>query len=368
MQQQHMAKWRLLNLAGLGASVAILLLLGSLAVSAENTPGGTIPPLEPFRKTVRSESGDISRARIGEKAIYEIEFRNEISPSYSGKIGITDIVAPGLQLMTETITATSGNIGYSEGVLTWTLTVEYSQSYVLSYTVSTPLSLTVPSTITSEAVLYEIENLDGSTPPTPLTKTASSQLVIDLWKLHLPLTMRVLPNNGNFEQGRRDWAEIINGTTPGKLIYSTQESPLAMIDGSFYGWLGGIPNQTNELSQTFRLASPLPSLKLRYLYWIQSDEDTCSDAEVAEVRVNGDPLETYQLCKQNRTFDETKGHGWRRGVLELAGYQGNMVTLTFFTRLNGAKNSNFFVDVVQLCSDDTDAPAGTVKCTDPPTP
>lgn len=179
----------------------------------------------------------------------------------------------------------------------------------------------------------------------------------------------VLPSlvNYNFEQGGGvGWTQRIDGSS-NTLIFTQQEKPRVMIDGDWYAWLGGVNNQTNELSQQITLPSDYSDLRLRYLHWIQSDEDSCTN-DRAEVRLNGTVIKSYQLCKATRTFDPAKNYGWRWEILDLAAFKGQTVTLAFWSQLNASRLSNFFVDIAQLCSSDADAPAGTVRCSDPPTP
>lgn len=179
-----------------------------------------------------------------------------------------------------------------------------------------------------------------------------------------PAPKPALPGLGNhdFEQGEFYWTQQVNASN-GKLIYSQQQSVLFMLNGDWYAWLGGANNQIDELNQQITLPSGYSDLRLRYLHWIQSDEDSCSN-DRAEVWVNDAAIKAYQLCKATRTFDPARNHGWRWEVLDLAALQGQTVTLAFWSQLNASRLSNFFVDVVQLCSSDTDAPQGTVLCSD----
>lgn len=361
--------------AGLCAVLLWLLLIGTIRASAYSSDdgGGTIPPIDPFIKSVQSTAGKINTAYSDERVYFTLSVRTPISPNYSARIGVTDTLPISLALDSTSITATNGTFDAQGNIITWTFSISAGASSSLTYAARTPSVLTPTMLIPNQAVLYEIENLDGGTPPTSKTITRSVALTVHPRSLYLPVIAVPIPKstltqpaNYSFEDtGSSAWAE-----RGGKLIYSIQESPLPMIgdNNEHYAWLGGAPSQSNELTQTISLPSDYSDVRLRYLYWIQSDDDRCAGGDIAQIKIDGEPIRTFELCKTNRTFDPAKGHGWRRDVLDLANFKGRSVDLAFFTNLNQDKNSNFFVDVVQLCSSDTDAPSGTVRCDDPPTP
>ncbi|MBE2237800.1 MAG: DUF11 domain-containing protein [Caldilineaceae bacterium] len=361
-----------------GTLLVWLLIINAFAALAEDhdAGGGTIPPLQNFTKTVRSVAGIQNEARPGEKVIYTISMHNTISESYTARIGVTDTIPAGLSVLTATIAPKDNAQFFTiDGVsfITWTVDVEYGASYTLTY--SAEVTSTI-GTLTNTAVLYEISNQYAA--PTEITKTAQAVLKVHQWEVYLPLIRRDDPpppksqlpqfDHYNFEISTKlksGWEQLVDDKS-GNLIYSAQQTNLVMLDGSHVAWLGGAPGE-NKLSQPIALPADYSNLKVRYLYWIYSDEDSCSN-DSADVRINGASIKNYLLCKAERTFDSTKGHGWVREVLDVAAYKGQAITLSFVTNLNESKNSNFFIDVVQLCSSDADAPPGTVRCDDPPTP
>jgi hypothetical protein len=172
--------------------------------------------------------------------------------------------------------------------------------------------------------------------------------------------------NHDFEWGRNNgWNENVQpipGTpAPGKLIYSTSENLVFGVQGNYYAWLGGARNQINLLSQTVDLPAGYTDLRLRFRYRIRSQETNCGNDKV-EVRIAGTPVPVtpepdgkHDLCTDMLTF--------KSAVTEnLSDHSGTSVEVLFWTSLNDTLNSNYFLDVVELCSDQEGAPTGTRSC------
>jgi hypothetical protein len=51
----------------------------------------------------------------------------------------------------------------------------------------------------------------------------------------------------------------------------------------------------------------------------------------------------------------------RAEAIDVSSYQGQSITFAFWAKLNSTKNSNFFIDKVELCSDDEDRKPETVR-------
>lgn len=362
-----------------GALLVWLLTINAFAALAEDhdADGGTIPPLQNFTKTVYSVAGIQDGARTGEEVVYTISMHNTISESYTARIGVTDTVPVGLSVLTDTIVTSEGNTQFfvidGASFITWTIDVEYGASYTLTYSADAP---TNTMTLTNTSVLYEISNRYAL--PTEMTKTAQAVLTVRQWEVYLPLIRRDEPppkpqlpqfDHYNFEQNTKlkdGWEQLVDGKS-GNLIYSAQQTNLVMIDGgSYVAWMGGAPGE-NKLSQTITLPRGYSDLRIRYRYWIYSEESDCDNGDKVEVQVNEVPqvIETegaipHQLCSAGRTS------GWKlaKTTNNLANLGGEPITLTFLTCLNKSRNSNFFIDVVQLCSSDADAPMGTLRCDD----
>lgn len=352
------------------------------------SPGnGTIPPIRPFEKQAFSALGGQGRAYSNELVTYTVVIRQIITDSYRAEVGVTDTLPSSLVVEPQSITATAGHAMLSDDVITWTLEVETgSEPYMLTYTARSSSIVTGELTIANTAYLWEQQNLgDPSRPATEEVLSTTALLRVYPQNLHLPI-VRLDPTpvptavptppaplptlaNHDFEQGSgKGWEEIVqpaSGTPgPGKLIYSTAENPLIGVQGSYYAWLGGAKNQINELRQTVQLPAGYTDLRLRFRYRIRSQETDCNNDRV-EVRVAGtshpvtpEDGSQHQLCVDMLSF--------KAAVTDnLAAHSGQSVVVSFWTSLNGSLNSNYFLDVVELCSDQPGAPQGTRSCSLP---
>lgn len=370
-----------------------LLAIGLFALMVEGAAGAqtatfnpdvsdnrTIPPVAPFEKRGWTDIGLANAVYTGEFVTYTIALSGIITDSYAAIVGVTDTLPTGLTVNPSSLKASAGSTGLVNGIITWTVEVATGNTYVLTYTAKAPV-ITATAFLTNTAVLYEIESINQPITPTAKTITATWTVAVIPRNVHMPLIQRqptltptVTPTptstptptptpqpllgfgNYNFEVvPNLGWLE-----SPAGLIYSLSQNFLAGTEGQRYAWLGGVNNQSNELSQTIQLPRGYGDLRVRYRYWIYSEESTCTN-DLVQVLVNetSQTIETqdsrpHQLCQAGRTF------GWKAArTANLAGAGGNTVTLMFRTQLNGSRNSNFFVDVVELCSDD---PGATRNC------
>ena len=168
-----------------------------------------------------------------------------------------------------------------------------------------------------------------------------------------PLPLPTLANH-DFEQGRVGWTESIqnlSGTPlPGKLIYSQQEQIVSGAQGNMYAWLGGARNQINELSQNVEIPTGYDDVRIRFLYSIRSQETNC-DNDLVQVRIAATPVSvTPQPGGDHRLCINMSNYFGQAVTANLSEYAGKEVTLSFWTRLNETLNSNYFLDVVELCS------------------
>lgn len=351
------------------------------------SPGnGTIPPIRPFEKQAFSALGGQGRAYSNELVTYTVVIRQIVTDSYRAEVGVTNTLPSSLVVEPQSITATAGHAALAGDVITWTLTAEAgSEPYTLTYVARAPSTITTTLEITNSASLWERQNLgDPSRPATGKVISTIAVLRVHPQNLHLPI-VRLDPTpvptavptpppplptlaNHDFEQGRTGWEEIVQPVpgTPGsgKLIYSTAENPLIGVQGSYYAWLGGAKNQINELRQTVQLPAGYTDLRLRFRYRIRSQETNCNNDQV-EVRINGAPVAVttednspHQLCVDMLSFKSAV-------TANLAAHSGNSVVVSFWTTLNDTLNSNYFLDVVELCSDQPGAPQGTHSCSLP---
>jgi hypothetical protein len=159
-------------------------------------------------------------------------------------------------------------------------------------------------------------------------------------------------SNGDFESGRDgSWNEISSNGYD--LVVHTAEVTPAIPGwlphhGSWAAWLGGAPNETSTLSQ--RIVIPPSATTLDYWYWIGS-YDICG-SDYAYVRFGTSTLKTYNLCATENT------PGWVYDQIDVTGWRNQTVDLAFVAILDGADNSNFFLDDVSLGADA--APGGTL--------
>lgn len=363
--------------------------MGAYAAMAQGavdiSPGnGTIPPVNPFEKQAFSTLGGQGRAYSNELVTYTVVIRKIITDSYHAKVGVTDTLPSVLVVESQSITVSAGQAALTDGVITWTLTVETgSEPYTLTYAARATSTVTSELTIANTAYLWEQKNLgDPGRPSTGEVISTTALLVVHPRTLHLPVvrldptptptpTPAPLPAlaNHDFEQGRTGWEEIVQPVPgepgPGKLIYSTTENPLIGVQGSYYAWLGGAKNQINELRQTIQLPGGYTDLHLRFRYRIFSQETNCNNDRV-EVRIKGASVAVTPEADSQHQLCSPFIPSFKSAVTEnLAAYSGQSVAVSFWTSLNDTLNSNYFLDVVELCSDQPGAPQGTRSCSLP---
>lgn len=378
-----MNRWRWILVAWGGAILAWALFASSFVVLAEkDESSGTIPPLTTFAKKVQSASGRDGGAYSGERITYTILINNSKEISYTARVGVTDTVPLSL---TEIVIQppSAGQAILSGKQITWVVDLEYGRQYSLTYGALAPV-VTAQIRLTNTAELYEIRNYWVPT-PTQMTTVTHRVLVVDppprtLLPVIISLQKDKLPSFSNFrfEEGTgRGWTEKISGN-PGQLIFEPLNGYPTVVDGTHFAWLGGF-SRTNELSQMIKLpggptqatASVLSidtntvgyqSLGLTYLYRIDSGEVVPgNDKAKVRLNVNGQISEVaeYDLWRPNNS-------DWRRAVVEIpSDFKGKEITLSFWADFNPTTNSNFFIDKVELCSNDTDRnPPTARRCAD----
>ncbi len=132
----------------------------------------------------------------------------------------------------------------------------------------------------------------------------------------------------------------------------------------WFTWLGGAPNEETKVRQDLTPALPTRyPIYVQFYYLLESAESDCA-RDRAEVRVgkSGTALQTIWelgLCGANKTDG-----AWRLAApvnLSLEALQGQLVTVEFAATLDGARNSNFLIDTVSLCTT-ADGIPGIAKC------
>jgi hypothetical protein len=155
-------------------------------------------------------------------------------------------------------------------------------------------------------------------------------------RVYLPLMTRPALGlaNGNFEAGPANWSVAATHGQP--VIRTTFPGSVTPHGGAYAAWLGGAPNATTEIAQTVTIQGG----NTRLTYWDRiASADVCG-YDFGRVLVNGMAVETVQLCSSANTG------GWRQWAVDLSGYAGQTVTLTFRATTDGSLNSNWFVDDV----------------------
>jgi uncharacterized repeat protein (TIGR01451 family) len=328
----------------------------ALAAPTEAPPApGTVPPLQPFVMKVSPQA-----VGPNQTVEYQITLRNTTWSTYTGAlIGITNT------LPTEVIAFAP--IQASKGVaslvnsqeITWSGELGYQEQLTITYGAELARNI-VTSTLVSTATLWE--NQGPTTWPTATHEvlvTTATLAVKTYWPIYLasvnnPLPSLLVIKNGTFELGSNGaWAES------SKIIFSKSESPLILppyrgAPNQYYAWLGGEYNAKNVLAQDVTVPKGYTSVKLIFDAWVQSDEDQCG-SDVARVILGGTELTSLSLCKSTNSVVNPNTGGWATQMVpltNLAAIEGKSAQFAFQVTTNGAKNSNWYIDNVRLCSTD----------------
>ena len=169
--------------------------------------------------------------------------------------------------------------------------------------------------------------------------------------------------NGNFDQGRVAWSELIKNVA-GRLIFRNGETSYTAQSPEWFAWLGGAPSEETKVRQNLTTALPTRyPIYVQFYYLLESAESDCT-RDRAEVRVgkSGEVLQKVWelgLCGANKTDG-----AWRLVApvnLSLETLKGQLVTVEFAATLDGARNSNFLVDTVSFCTT-SDGISGIARC------
>jgi thermitase len=144
--------------------------------------------------------------------------------------------------------------------------------------------------------------------------------------------------NGDFEKGSTVWTEsssrgfdlIIDWGFP---------SGVAPHRGDWAVWLGGGYGETSSIGQ--QVMVPAGSPYLHYWHWVSSVTDPCGQ-DYASVRVNGVPVEFYDLCLAENTG------GWQEHSADLRAYAGQSIALQIRVTDRPNTFSSLFVDDVRF--------------------
>jgi len=157
---------------------------------------------------------------------------------------------------------------------------------------------------------------------------------------YLPLLTRDHPPrlaNGDFESGR-DGAWDESSSNGWDLVLRSSDLPVPPHGGNWATWLGGGDNELSALSQ--RVTIPAGAATLDYWYWSNST-DVCG-YDYAYVRFGSTNLRTYDLCTDNNTG------GWTLQQIDVTGWRGQAVDLSFVAETDWYLYSSFFLDDVSF--------------------
>jgi hypothetical protein len=154
--------------------------------------------------------------------------------------------------------------------------------------------------------------------------------------------------NGGFEAGSESWVSFTNGTDP--LIYDFTEDTYEGVNphaGQHLGWLGGVPSETNRLSQTVTVPAAATQLALEGSVRVQIFEEH-PNIDYLRIRLvmGTQPVPLVQLTNADASSD------WVAlappPVALTPSDQPLTVTLEFESEISAGPGTNFFVDDLAL--------------------
>lgn len=336
------------------AALLWLLLRPGVLPAAASAPGTVTPP------TAFAKSAPTGTITAGDPITFSLRFTHEPDLDVGDWAWITDTLPPGLAFVPESEQASlTPSPAISGSRLTWQGSVPANGQVSITYTAVASPTGAVPATFANSAVWRGVA-LGEPGDYVALTSTFTVTVRPHTHKSYFPLVRGNWPpeplaqlDNWNFDAGRTAWEEI-----GGKIIYSSAEKPLPGGSDGYFAWLGGAPNSTNELKQGHTFAANHFALGLYFTYWIASLEQGCGDDEKVELRVDGELVWSKQLCEANRTAPPGQS-GWVQldPEADVTRFGGRTVEVSFKSVLNGADNSNFFLDKVTICTNDPRASA-----------
>lgn len=154
--------------------------------------------------------------------------------------------------------------------------------------------------------------------------------------------------NGGFESGEEGWVSFTTGDDP--LIYDSTPAEYEGVEahsGQRLGWLGGVPSETNRLSQAVSVPPGTTRLALRYSLRIQIFEQHATvDFLQLRLVVGGVATPIAELSNANA------GQEWVDYAPEPLAISTNgqslPVTLEIESTIGDGPGTNFYVDDVAL--------------------
>lgn len=141
-------------------------------------------------------------------------------------------------------------------------------------------------------------------------------------------------NNGDFEAGASGWVAQSNHSRT--VIRQTFGTGVTSHSGAYAAWLGFYALEVSTVEQQVTVPAAKPILT--YWHWIVSTDQCLRD--LASVRINNSEVDSYLLCADTQTT------GWVQRTIDLSAYAGQTVTLTFYLKNDGNRNSDLYLDDV----------------------
>ncbi|RLT33026.1 MAG: hypothetical protein DWI54_00870 [Chloroflexi bacterium] len=177
------------------------------------------------------------------------------------------------------------------------------------------------------------------------TKTATRTAVPTTTASATPLpAWSTSVTNGGFESGLTGWTE---SSAQGYDLLSLASGRYLPRSGTYFMYLGGVPNETSILATT--LTIPAEATYLRLHTFIYSPETVCGN-DVTTVKLDSSLVATIPLCyATNSTL------GYVPFSINVTALRGSSVPLEIKTVTNGTLTSHFLVDDVGYVSAPTDS-------------
>lgn len=296
---------------------------------------GTIP-LQTITLTKQASKAYV---KPGEQITYTLRVDSIFTKPVS--VHLTDTLPAALHNVS-TPTATYGTVSKAENLITWTATITQQ---VVAIRYSAVVTRVNEDDLIPNPVKLELG--DHS-----LRAVTATVQVKTHWNVFLPSVQKMPPLpvmvNGDFDAGSHTlgWNEAsakFNNTLI--VAGASLPSPVTPHSLNYVAWLGGQDSETADLTQKVFIPAGYPDLKLRYFYWVASLDTQCGgNSDVGYLRVNNTVRRTFNLCKANNT------NGWQEEFISVAEYANQTVTFAFTVALDGAQNSNLFLDDVAFCT------------------
>jgi hypothetical protein len=152
----------------------------------------------------------------------------------------------------------------------------------------------------------------------------------------------VLANPG-FESGTAAWSQ--SSTAGAALVYN---DGVYSHTGAGYGWLGGIPGDTDVLAQDIAIPASASRASLRFWYRISTAESAGAPFDTLTVTVN-DPSSGVRLATLATFSNADAGTSWTHSpAYDLTAYKGRTVRLSFTATNDFSNQTSFFLDDLTL--------------------